>query len=91
MAITGMNKATPATKHVAMLFEHLGFTILDEIHVPGEFHGNLDYSAKGRLGDVLGRPNENDLAPASGYFGFLEGQDTSSCEFVDCVTDQLDF
>ena len=61
-AHTGITEPIPATKYVALIFEHLGFTVLDEIHVVGEFHGKLDYSTKGKLGDVRGRPNEEDLA-----------------------------
>ncbi|MBT3275065.1 MAG: nitric oxide synthase [Spirochaetales bacterium] len=61
-AHTGMTEPAPATKYVALIFEHLGFTVLDEIHIVGEFHGKLDYSTKGKLGDIRGRPNETDLA-----------------------------
>jgi hypothetical protein len=40
----------------------LGFTILDELYVVGEFHGSEEASTKGRLGDIRGRPNEKDLS-----------------------------
>ncbi|MBW2062420.1 MAG: flavodoxin family protein [Deltaproteobacteria bacterium] len=58
---TGINEAIPAGKHAGQFFEHLGFTILDEWYVPGEFHGSEERSTKGRLGDLRGRPNEEDL------------------------------
>ena len=61
-AHTGMTEPVPATKHVALLFEHLGFKVMDEIHVVGEYHGKIDFNTEGRLGDIRGRPNENDLA-----------------------------
>ena len=58
---TGINEAIPAGKYVAQFFEHLGFTILDELYVIGEFHGREEASTKGRLGDIRGRPNKEDL------------------------------
>ena len=41
--------------------EHLGFAVLDEWYVVGEFHGSEELSIRGRLGDIRGRPNEEDL------------------------------
>jgi len=41
--------------------EHLGFTVLDKWYVVGEFHGSEERSTKGRMGDIRGRPNEEDL------------------------------
>jgi flavorubredoxin len=58
---TGLNEAIPATKRAGQFFEHLGFAVLDEWHVVGEFHGSEEMSTKGRLGDIRGRPNEDDL------------------------------
>ena len=58
---TGINEAIPAGKYVGQLFEHLGFTVLDEWYVVGEFHGSEERSTKGRMGDIRGRPNEEDL------------------------------
>jgi len=58
---TGINEALPAGKYVGQFFEHLGFTVLDEWYVVGEFHGSLEHSTQGRLGDIRGRPNEEDL------------------------------
>jgi flavorubredoxin len=58
---TGINEAIPAGKYVGQFFEHLGFRILDEWYVVGEFHGSDELSTQGRLGDIRGRPNETDL------------------------------
>lgn len=58
----GINEAIPATKYMAQFFEHLGFEIAGEWHIVGEFHGRPEFSTKGRLGDIRGRPNEQDLA-----------------------------
>ena len=59
---TGIREATPAGLYAGQFFEHLGFTVLDEWYVVGEFHGYDQASTKGRLGDIRGRPNEEDLA-----------------------------
>ena len=36
-------------------------TVLDELYVVGEFHESEKASTKGMLGDIRGRPNEEDL------------------------------
>lgn len=59
---TGANEATPALKYMGQLFDHLGYDILAEWYIVGEFHGKLAHlSDVGRLGDIHGRPNEADL------------------------------
>jgi len=58
---TGINEAVPAGKYVGQFFEHLGFAILGEWYVVGEFHGSEEASTRGKLGDIRGRPNEEDL------------------------------
>ncbi len=58
---TGINEAVPAGKYAGQFFEHFGFTVLDEWYVVGEFHGNEENSTKGRLGNIKGRPNQEDL------------------------------
>ena len=58
---TGINEAIPAGKYAGQFFEHLGFTVLDEWYVVGEFHGSVERSTQGRLGDIRGRPNAEDL------------------------------
>jgi multimeric flavodoxin WrbA len=58
---TGIREAIPAGLYAGQFFEHLGFTVFDEWYVVGEFHGSLELSTQGRLGDIRGRPNEDDL------------------------------
>ncbi len=59
---TGTNEAVPAVKYMGQLFDHLGYEILGEWFIVGEFHGRLAYlSESGRLGNIKGRPNESDL------------------------------
>jgi len=61
-AHTGVNEAIPATKYMGQIFEHLGFKILAEWHLIGEYLGRYQpMSTGGRLGDIRGRPNEADL------------------------------
>jgi len=59
---TGLDEATPAGKYMRQFFEHLGFAVLDEWYILSEFHGNLENSTKGRMGDIRGKPTEQDLA-----------------------------
>lgn len=58
---TGINEAIPAVKYGGQFFEHLGFRVLDEWCILGEYHGSEERSTKGRMGDIRGRPNEEDL------------------------------
>ena len=57
----GLREATPAPLCAGQFFEHLGYAVLGEWCVVGEFHGDLEASTLGRLGDIRGRPNEDDL------------------------------
>jgi flavodoxin len=52
-AHTGINEAIPAVKYMGQLFDHLigGY-------IPESFR---EHSTGGRLGDIRGRPNEDDL------------------------------
>lgn len=59
---TGLNEAVPGVKNASQFFEHLGFGVLSEIYIPGEFHGMEEYSKNGPLGDLTGRPDAEDLA-----------------------------
>ena len=72
---TGIHEAIPAIKYVEQFFEHLGFFIIEPITVVGSFRAEkLDgkFGRKkeqwekmnkfGRLGDITGRPNDNDLS-----------------------------
>ncbi len=58
---TGIDEATPAGKYMRQFFEHLGFTVLDEWYVLSEFHGSLENSTMGRMGDIRGKPTKEEL------------------------------
>lgn len=58
---TGIREAIPAGKYAGQFFEHLGFTVVDEWYILGEFHGKEELSTVGRMGDIRGLPNEQDL------------------------------
>jgi flavorubredoxin len=58
---TGINEAVPAGKYIGQFFEHLGFTVVDELYVLGEFCGSEKHSTMGRMGDIRGKPDEEDL------------------------------
>jgi len=64
-AHTGINEAKPAVKFMGQLFDHLGFEVVAEWYFIGAYpdQGRFkDFSSLGRLGDIMGRPNEADLA-----------------------------
>jgi hypothetical protein len=58
---TGISEATTAGKYMAQFLEHIGFGVPVEWYIVGEYHGSVELSTKGRLGDVRGRPNQQDL------------------------------
>lgn len=58
---TGIAEATPVGKDLAQYFEHIGFTLLDEWYILSEFHGSIEHSTQGRLGDVRGKPTAEQL------------------------------
>jgi hypothetical protein len=58
---TGINEAIPVGKYLGQFLEHLGFDLAGEWYVVGEFHHFEDRSTQGRLGDIRGRPNQEDL------------------------------
>ena len=60
---TGINEAIPAVKFMGQLYDHLGYTIVGEWYVVGEYKTVRfrDRSIHGRLGDIRGRPNAEDL------------------------------
>ena len=60
---TGVNEAIPAINYMGQLFDHLGFAVLGEWYFPGEYipEKMQAMSHNGRLGDIVGRPNEADL------------------------------
>ena len=59
---TGIDEAIPTCKYMGQFFAHLGFKLLGEWYIVGEFHNREELSTLGRLGDVRGRPNDKDLA-----------------------------
>jgi hypothetical protein len=66
-AHTGANEAVPAVKYMGQLFDHLGFNVIAEWYIVGDYRAkNLaGLSVDGRLGDIRGRPNEEDLREVS--------------------------
>ena len=57
----GINEAFPMTMWLRSFLEHLGYAVLDQWHIVGQFHKETDMNTKGRLGNILGRPNDKDL------------------------------
>ena len=62
-AHTGINEAIPAVKFMGQLLDHLGYTIVGEWYQVGEYklENYREHSIAGRLGDIRGRPSEEDL------------------------------
>jgi flavodoxin len=58
---TGIDEATPVGKDIGQYFEHIGFTIIDEWYILSEFHGSVENSTKGRMGDIRGKPTAKEL------------------------------
>jgi flavodoxin len=58
---TGIKEATPVGEYLGQFFEHLGFDVVAKWYIVGEFHGQEDLSTEGKLGDIRGRPNQQDL------------------------------
>ena len=60
---TGINEAIPAVKFMGQLYDHLGYTIVGEWYIIGEYKTDRfrDRSVSGRLGDIRGRPDTKDL------------------------------
>jgi multimeric flavodoxin WrbA len=61
---TGANEAVPAVKYLGQLFDHLGFEIVAEWYLVGQYPATdrfKDFSSLGRLGDITGRPSTADL------------------------------
>jgi flavodoxin I len=58
----GVAEALPAGKLLVQEFLHLGFEVKGEWYIVGEFHGWKKGSTNGKLGDIRGRPNAEDLA-----------------------------
>jgi hypothetical protein len=62
-AHTDINEAVPAVKYMGQLLDHLGYTIVGEWYLVGEYKTERlrARSMDGRLGDIRGRPSEEDL------------------------------
>jgi multimeric flavodoxin WrbA len=58
---TGIAEATPVGKEIGQYFEHIGFSVIDEWYILSEFHGSLEHSTLGRLGDIRGKPTAEQL------------------------------
>ncbi|TIH15886.1 hypothetical protein D0S45_09905 [Marinifilum sp. JC120] len=60
---TGEAEAIPALKYMGQLFDHLGVTVADEWSIVGAFvpEKMQHFNTSGRLGDIEGRPNADDL------------------------------
>jgi len=58
---TGIRESIHAVLYMGQYFEHLGFTVIGEWYTVGEFKGLEQESIHGKLGDIRGRPNEEDL------------------------------
>lgn len=60
---TGVNEAIITPKYLAQPLDHIGFEIIAEWLFEGEFNSEAykQYSSNGRLGNIVGRPNEADL------------------------------
>jgi flavodoxin len=58
---TGLDEATPAGKYMAQFLAHVGFTVVGEWYILGEFRGNVDNSTQGKMGDIRGKPTVEDL------------------------------
>jgi flavorubredoxin len=62
---TGLGEAVPAGKYIGQFFEHIGFNIVGEWYILSQF--NVSHPAmenantKGRMGDIRGKPNAEDL------------------------------
>jgi len=59
---TGVREATPVGEYLGQFFEHIGFEVAAKWYTVGEFHGREEFSTLGKLGDIRGRPNQQDLA-----------------------------
>ena len=70
---TGVGEAIPLLKYMGQAFEHEGIRVVEEWPVVGDFPGISDplYNSAGRLGNVLGRPNDSDLNIVSGLVSGL--------------------
>jgi len=64
---TGIDEAVPVGKYLGQFMAHLGFDLAGEFYIVGEFHNYEEGSIRGRLGDIRGRPYQDDLATITKY------------------------
>lgn len=76
-AHTGISEVLSVTQWLASFLEHLGYLVLEHMHIPGEMRNfgqakgwmndeRLKYlNTHGRLGNIEGRPNQQDLMDAA--------------------------
>ena len=58
---TGIDEAAPAGKRMMQYFEHFGFSVVGEWYVLSEYHGREEWSTKGKMGNIIGKPTSEDL------------------------------
>jgi hypothetical protein len=58
---TGLDEATPAVKYAGQYFEHIGVSVVAEWYVLSEFIGWEDGNIHGRMGDIRGKPTNEEL------------------------------
>jgi flavodoxin len=58
---TGIDEATPVGKDIGQYFEHIGFQVIAEWYVLSEFYGSKEPNREGRLGDLRGKPDAEQL------------------------------
>jgi flavodoxin len=58
---TGIDEATPVGKDIGQYFEHIGFQVVAEWYVLSEFHSSKEPNREGRLGDLRGKPDAEQL------------------------------
>lgn len=57
----GENEAIPMTMWLRSFLQHIGYSVLDQWHIIGQFHTETSMNTHGRMGNILGRPNHKDL------------------------------
>ena len=62
-AHTGKNEAVMTPQYLGQLLDHLGFEMVTEWLFEGQYNNKsyAHWSVEGRLGDITGRPNDDDL------------------------------
>lgn len=58
---TGLAEASPAVKYAGQFFDHIGVSVVAEWCVLSEFIGWDEGNIHGRMGDIRGKPTEEEL------------------------------